>query len=445
MKGFSGGGLAGMVLALTAGCVWAAVDLELTGDWQLKAVYHGAGETAGAEVVATLTVQPPEVSVARDERFESIPIYNPAAPGWAKGERPLGVRAEECTTRQALDAASFRIASGKEPDATVFERGRDYELDDAWGTFGRLSEGLIGTNQPIFLSYRFTRLRIDSVVLTEAGTVVLREGAPHVCTPVPPTIRPGERRLANLWLPGHVEKLGPEHLFPILEDAYPEAPVAGTSGVAELLPRTREALKTSRSLKILAWGDSVTDGGYLPADERWQAQFVSRLEKRFPRARIELITQGWGGRNTESFLTAPPGHVHNYQEQVLGARPDLIISEFVNDAGLNPAQVEERYGKLLADFQGIGTEWIILTPHYVAKDWMGLQSEREIDDDPRAYVKGLREFSARHSVALADAAKRYGRLWRQGLPYSSLLTNTLNHPNARGMAIFADSLMALFP
>ena len=78
---------------------------------------------------------------------------------------------------------------------------------------------------------------------------------------------------------------------------------------------------------------------------------------------------------------------------MLASKPDLIVSEFVNDAGLNPAQVNERYGKLLADFQGIGAEWIILTPHYVRPDWMNLTREREVDDDPRPYVAGLREFA----------------------------------------------------
>ena len=206
-------------------------------------------------------------------------------------------------------------------------------------------------------------------------------------------------------------------------------------------------LKSGERLRILAWGDSVTVGTYLPdwQHNRWQEQFVARLKSRFPRAKIELLTEAWGGRNTASYLAEPPGSEHNYQEKVLATRPDLIVSEFVNDAGLTPEQVNERYGKLLADFQSIGAEWIILTPHYVRPDWMGLKRERDVDNDPRPYVAGLREFAARNQVALADASRRYGRLWRQGIPYSTLMLNSINHPNARGMAIFADALMVIFP
>lgn len=76
---------------------------------------------------------------------------------------------------------------------------------------------------------------------------------------------------------------------------------------------------------------------------------------------------------------------------------------------------------------------------------MGLTKEREIDDDPRPYVTGLRQFAERHAIALADASQRYGRLWRQGIPYNTLMLNSINHPNAQGMRLFADSLMALFP
>jgi lysophospholipase L1-like esterase len=206
-------------------------------------------------------------------------------------------------------------------------------------------------------------------------------------------------------------------------------------------------LRSSSSVRILAWGDSVTDGVYLPepAKQRWQEQFAARLRERFPTASIELLTEAWGGRNTSSFLKQAPGQPHNFPEKVLDANPDLIISEFVNDSNLNAQSVEERYGKLLADFRAIGAEWIILTPHYVRPDWMGLNREREIDDDPRPYVAGLREFAARHQIALADASKRYGRLWRQGIPYSVLMMNSINHPDPRGQKIFADALMELFP
>ncbi|NBV22297.1 MAG: SGNH/GDSL hydrolase family protein [Proteobacteria bacterium] len=417
-------------------------ELKLTGDWEVKVSVSGA-RTAEAVVV----VAPPKVLTVSAEKYDSLPVFNPKAGGWIRGAQLRPLRAQETTTAGLLDPDSLVLRAGPEADAATFRKGTDYEADLAWGTVGRLATGGIKEGQPVYASYRHVLLRLDTIVVTRDGRIELRQGEPRAAAPAPPSVGPGERHLANVWLPGRIAKLASEHLFPVLETAYPE-PAKPSPSLAELrVPKALKKLRTGEPLRLLAWGDSVTVGTYVPdpAKERWQEQFVARLRERFPQAKIELITEAWGGRNTGSYLNEPPGSLHNYREKVLGAKPDLVVSEFVNDAGLSPAAVEERYSKLLADFQGLGAEWIILTPHYVRPDWMGLNREREIDNDPRPYVAGMRAFAAKHEVALADASLRYGRLWRQGIPYNTLMLNSINHPDPRGMKIFADALMELFP
>jgi lysophospholipase L1-like esterase len=425
-------------------------DLRVTGDWQIQATvqFNQAKPGEGAKTVTeTLAVSPAALLTIQGERHAWLPLFNPQAGGWSKGPALQGVKAQECATLHLLDPQSLTLRTGPEAAAPLLELGKDYAADLAWGTFGRLPGGRIQEGQTVFASYRHGELRIDSVILTPEGRILLRQGEPRSAAPMQPPLKNGERRLANIWLPGRVSKLSADHLFPISETAYPEPPPEHPAAAEKYLPKAMQKLRDGSPLRILAWGDSVTVGSYLPdpAHERWQEQFVARLRQRFPAARIELLTEAWGGRNTGSYLSEPPGSAHNYQQKVLDTKPDLIVSEFVNDAGLTPDQVETRYGKLLADFKRIGAEWIILTPHYVRPDWMGLTKERDIDDDPRPYVKGLRRFAARYQVALADAALRCGRLWRQGIPYSALMLNSINHPDARGMSLFADSLMALFP
>ena len=395
---------------------------------------------------ASLAVAPPRNVAVTAEPHDTLPLFDPQAGGWRKGLALNRLRAQECTTCHALEPASLRVCAGRGPGAREFTAGKDWEADRAWGTVGRLPEGGIGAAQPVFISYRYALLRLDTVVLTAGGEIVLRQGRPHNATPTPPRLLRGEIRLANIWVTSGLSRLTADQLFPVLETAFPETAIPAARSAAKLLPETMKKLHAGGTLRILAWGDSVTDGSYLPKPERdhWQAQFVRRLRQRFPRAKIELITEAWGGRNSATYLAEPPGSVHNYCEKVLGPRPDLIVSEFVNDAGLTPEETARQYGRLLADFRDIGAEWIILTPHYVRGDWMGLKREKQIDTDPRPYVTALREFARANEVALADAARRYGRLWRQGVPYSSLLMNNINHPNPSGMRIFADSLMALF-
>ncbi len=429
------------LLAAAARASAAVPELSVAGEWDVRVIL------AEPKVDAVLRVSPPQAIEVRAEKVDALPVYRPEGGAWTFGTRLRAVVSQETSTPYLLDPASVVLRSGADEAAPVFRLHEDYELEPVWGTFGRLPAGHIAESATVYVSYRYTPQRLDSLVLKADGIVEWRAGEPRSSIPDVPAIAAGERRLGNVWFPRAAPKLAPEQLFPILEAAYPE-PAKPSPSIAETaLPKSMAKLRVGEPLRVLAWGDSVTDATYLPDPDkqRWQEQFVARLREHFPKSKIELVTVGWGGRNTASFLKEPPGSPHNYKEKVLDAKPDVVVSEFVNDSNLNPQAVEQRYGKLLADFAAIGAEWVILTPHYVRPDWMGLAREREIDDDPRPYVAGLREFAARHGVALADASRRYGRLWRQGLPYSALLMNSINHPDARGQKIFADALMELFP
>lgn len=417
---------------LAAAVAAAEPPLVVAGDWSVKV---GAVE---------LAVAPAVLATVKDEALGRLPVYNPKAPGWGRGAKLRGVTTQETTARFMLDPATLVLKSAK-GEAPAFKRGVDYEFDPEWGTLGRLAGGAIGATTSVWADYQHGLCRLDTVVRDAAGVCQLLPGKPHVANAQAPELPVGAAPLANVWVPGRLAKLSADNLFPITETAYPESPAPTPLDAQRLVPKAWAKLIGGQPLRILAWGDSVTEAGYLPSPaDKWQNQFVERLGKRFPTAKIELLHLGWGGRNTNSFLAEPPGSKYNYAEKVLGCAPDLIVSEFVNDAWMNPAQVEERYSKLLADFQRIGAEWIILTPHYVRPDWMALKAERAIDDDPRPYVAGLRAFAAKHNVGLADAARRWGRLWRQGVPYTTLLLNAINHPDRRGQKLFADALMPMF-
>ena len=416
------------------------VVAETLGDWGVRV----AGGRGGQTTAGTFVIAPPDVVEVINEKLPTLPVFNPAFPGWVKGVALAEVKAAECTVIRALDPDSLVVKSAPGREGVILARGRDWEADPEWGTVGRLAEGRIAEGQPVWASYRAALRRIDSVVMHGDGSLALLTGTPQIVLCQPPSIQAGSERLVNIYLPGRIEKLSDANFFPILESVCPPLAPDQPPQARARLPETLRRLEAGEKLKILAWGDSVTTYG------RWQSMFVERLKARYPQADIELVTEAWGGRNTGSYLAEPPGSAHNYRDKVLDARPHLIVSEFVNDAGMTPADVDRQYGRLLADFRGIGAEWIVLTPHYVMPEWMGPgfleRGQRDIDDDPRPYVAGLKAFVAAHPehVALADAARRYGRLWRQGIPYLTLMENNINHPNVAGHQIFADALDEVF-
>ena len=411
--------------------------MELVGTWQVKVTYGG--------VSAVLAVDPPDIVTVTDEKYDTLALFK--GPVWRRGTPLLGTKAEVCSVADALEPASLVVRDGLGTTAKAYALGKDYQLEPRWGGFGRLEGGSIPADKPVFASYRYAMMRLDCAALTTDRKIVLRKGVPHVATPRPPELAEGETRIGNVWLSGRVKQLTPAVLFPVLEHAYPGRPQAGGVDTERLLPKTLAKLRAGgqQPVRILAWGDSVTESAYLPFQQKWQEQFAMRLRGRFPKATIIMFSESWNGRTTTAYRNEPPGSPHNDAEKVLALKPDLIISEFINDASMNEAAVLENYGAIHKDFKRIGAEWIVLTPHYARQDWMGLKQEREIDQDPRPYVRGLRLFAENNCVALADASLRWGRLWRQGLPYSTLLVNNINHPDERGMKLFADALMELFP
>jgi hypothetical protein len=48
--------------------------------------------------------------------------------------------------------------------------------------------------------------------------------------------------------------------------------------------------------------------------------------------------------------------------RIVAFKPDLIVSEFVNDGWMPAEQTHAKYGLILGEFREIGAEWIILLP-----------------------------------------------------------------------------------
>ncbi|MDQ1257908.1 MAG: hypothetical protein QG656_2516 [Candidatus Hydrogenedentes bacterium] len=421
-----------------------AMPVKIAGPWT---VVLGPGSVETERGVLTLaepvTVEiPPPVSVRiENEKHDALPVFNPQTGGWIKGAKLARLVAEECTATGLLDPASVRVKP-ESGDAELFVLDKDYALDPFWATFGRIDGGTIPEGKPVFVDYVYTPCRLDTIVLDAKGQVRLVTGAPGIGAIEPPALAEGETALANVWLPGAVAQLSGENLYPI---AYESAPPQTPSQAERCLPKTLAKLRAGEPVTVVAWGDSVTNGGAVKPESLWyQHVFQQRLQARFPQSIVTLRTAAWGGGNSQGYMSAPPGGQYDFVRDVLDPKPDLVTIEFVNDAYFDEQGVRDHYGKIMSILGGIGAEVILITPHYVRPDWLHVDTLKT-SDDPRPYVKGLRLFAAEQGIALADASADWGALWRQGIPYTTLLNNGINHPDARGHEIFARRLMEVFP
>lgn len=437
--------LLGMSLLAVLGADAAVLPVIVTGPWTLEtgaAVLDLGGKTLEISGPAAFEIAPPTRETVRGEAYAGIPVFNPKAGGWMKGARLKPLIAEECTATGALVPDSLRLKPAPDAD-TAFTRGVDYDLDPFWGTFGRLEGGAIREGQTVYADYAYELSRLDSIAADANGALRLVPGAPAPALALPPALNPGETAVVNVFVPAGCAALTDENLYPV---DFAPSPAEAEATAETLLPKTLAKLRAGEPLTVVAFGDSVTNGGGVgDRTELWyQNVFVARLKERFPKAEITLHNAAWPGGHSKGYLEAAAGGTHDFQRDVLDRRPDLVTVEFVNDAYLDEEAVQAHYAGILARLHGVGAEVILITPHLVRPDWLKTDTLK-VAEDPRPYVRGLRRFAAENQVALADASRRWCRLHAQGLPYTTLLANAINHPDARGQALFADALMALFP
>ncbi|HEX3812178.1 MAG TPA: SGNH/GDSL hydrolase family protein [Mycobacteriales bacterium] len=361
-------------------------------------------------------VDPAEVRQVIGERLV-LPAEEPDA--WRSGRPLRGVRTETrgqdgTPAPGALDPASVTVHSG-------LDLGRHYLVDEHWGTLGAPVE------RQVSVDYRYSLLRVDSIIETER--VALVRGRSHLTAPLPPPLPAGARRLANVFVP-YFSNGRDYDVFPVSE------PDRQSSSTVDMLPRFAAKLSRRQPVKVVCWGDSVTEGGDSSSEQTAYPAVLSRLLRAaHPDVRIELTAVAVGGSNSTQWLGEEP---RCDWERVAAEHPDLVTVEFVNDAGLAESAWEETYLEIVSRIRALGAEPLLTTPHFTMPAMMGIDDLRAAD--PRPYVRFIRDFAARQRIALADVSARWERLASEGLPYITLLANAINHPDDRGHALAADEL-----
>lgn len=430
-----------LTAALSAGPV---MPVRVTEPWTIE-VGPGTVELNGrvitVDTAQTFVIAPSAIIQVYDERHDSLPLFNEKAGGWVKGAHPIPIKTEECSQTGSLLPDTFVLKPGKGA-AEPFTLDADYRMDGFWASIGRIEGGRIDPAQPVYFDYRYSPNRIDTIAADAQGKLRLIEGVSKNGIVLPPALTAAETAVVNVWIPCQSPGLTEDNLFPIYAstDLPPIEPVA-----EQRLPKTLAKLRAGEDVHIVAFGDSVTCGGGTARPEDWyQEQFRRMLQERFPAATIHMHTAGWGGASSKTYLSQPRGAEHDFVRDVLEVKPDMVSIEFVNDAYLNEEETLAHYREFIAQIHATGAEAVLITPHLVRPDWMDVTAMK-VKEDPRPYVAGLRRLANEDNLALADASQDYCNLWKTGIPYMTLMTNAINHPDARGHAIFANSLLALFP
>jgi hypothetical protein len=125
-----------------------------------------------------LEVAPAPLRRVANEPCGALPAFNAATCGWGKGYKLAGVTTQETTAKGALVPGSVELRAA--PDGAPLRRGRDYEVDEDWGTVGWLPGGPVPAGQPAWASYAHGLARLDSVVEDTLEFVLLRQRLPYL-------------------------------------------------------------------------------------------------------------------------------------------------------------------------------------------------------------------------------------------------------------------------
>jgi len=321
-------------------------------------------------------------------------------------------------------------------------KGHDYLLSAGHAMVGLGPSASVTPRDTVYASYTYSLMRLDAIEVGATGEVSLRQGEPHVASPLPPRPPKGRLQIANVFRPYRSKRVLDEHLFPITGSGG-NAPTGTTAG---RIPKTLAKLQAGGNVTVVCWGDSVTAGGNASRPKfRYVDVFGRGLRERFPKAKISVRNISIGGTHSRQWLYPdrfPCDRPRCDFRRLADAKPDLVSIEFVNDAPLAGREFKAVYEDILGRVRGIGAELIFITPHFTHPKWMEIASMR--GGECRPYVRALKKFAETGQLALADASARWEHLWREGIPYLTLLNNSVNHPDDRGHLIFAEELWKCF-
>jgi len=202
----------------------------------------------------------------------------------------------------------------------------------------------------------------------------------------------------------------------------------------EFLPKIYGKLRRGDSVKIIAFGDSITAGGDAtePSLIFWQ-RWADALQQKYPRAKIEAINGATGGDATAQGL-------QRLQEKVLNQKPDVVLIGFgMNDHNMpgfgTPLQAFTNNLATMIDRirKETGAEIILYSTFPPNPKWHYGSHNME------AYALATEQVTREKQCAFADVYRNWNAIAAKKKP-EDLLSNNVNHPNDFGHWIYFEVL-----
>ena len=238
----------------------------------------------------------------------------------------------------------------------------------------------------------------------------------------------------------------------------PAAETARGTTTPSQLTKFAKRLEDKGSVIIVAFGDSVTQGAtsmrMRDPESVYHNQLKKLLENRYPDVTFSLINSGIGGDKASDGLA-------RIDRSVIRFSPDLVLIEFgLNDSVKHGLAGLRKFKLTMVEIvrrieQQTEADIVLLTPNFLAtSDNRNVHEEHrqkgyaetlpKIQNDGvlARYAQALRDVGAACDVPIADVYSVWERI-SDAVDTNTLLANGLNHPDAEGHRIAAETVMAL--
>jgi lysophospholipase L1-like esterase len=408
----------------------------------------GAREIA-VPPLARIRVTGEVVSADDRARWPILPLRSRTAGDAGVWPVPGAVRIRTLRVRRAG-------ASGK---PVCLRRGRDYTLDAPFA--GITPRQGVGADVYV-LDYEMRLQRVDVLAVKE-GELRLFTGGEALVTPRWPRLPPGWTGLARVH-GRFCDTLEADAVFPIARAEHgrlintpvlsdqaarmpggvqPDDPPDADSPLwtealdydrhviasAAALGRLREGFRAAREYSLVFFGDSITQGGDVPPDWRWTARFGRHLTAYAAGRAMRCVNAGLGG-------TSSSVGRERFERDVLVRRPNAVTILFaLNDKKLDDRTFVANHEFFIEALRARNAEPVLFTSNMNTAIWMN-----GLDHAQQRIV----DFCRKHDLICLDAYSLWKSLPAFGIPYESLLSNGINHPDGVAAGVFFELLKRAF-
>lgn len=204
----------------------------------------------------------------------------------------------------------------------------------------------------------------------------------------------------------------------------------------EIKAELKKEWPKNQTINLVFHGHSVPAGYFktpvVNTLEAYPFQLLKLLKEHYPYAVINCITTALGGENARS-------GAKRFAEDVVPLRPKVVFIDYaLNDRGIGLTEAKKAWESMIEEALSHHSKVVLLTP----------SPDQRVDirtpgNELEQHALQIRALAKKYQVGLVDTYLLFQEAVKEGNGIVDYMSQ-VNHPNARGHALIANSILRYF-